>query len=209
MWRHQRPTTPSDSIFVPAVYSGTSHLLTQTGLVGGIVTISTIGPQILAAPPYLWGQKVGLVNVGALIGTFLGFIYTALIADWSIKKSARSTHGMAEAEARLPLIIPSLFLATTGMWVFGFCAGHPSPNAWVGLEVGYGMICFGLMMVPSVGFNYVGRTLISSSTFVQHTKQKVDSGLLQRHFWRLLCSHCVSSCHSELFMDILCGHMVS
>jgi len=90
----------------------------------------------------------------------LGFIYTALIADWSIKKSARSTHGMAEAEARLPLIIPSLFLATTGMWVFGFCAGHPSPNAWVGLEVGYGMICFGLMMVPSVGFNYVCASLM-------------------------------------------------
>jgi len=70
---------------------------------------------------------------------------------------------MAEAEARLPLIIPSLFLATTGMWVFGFCAGHPSPNAWVGLEVGYGMICFGLMMVPSVGFNYVCASLISTS----------------------------------------------
>jgi len=133
------------------------------------VTISTIGPQILAAPPYLWGQKVGLVNVGALIGTFLGFIYTALIADWSIKKSARSTHGMAEAEARLPLIIPSLFLATTGMWVFGFCAGHPSPNAWVGLEVGYGMICFGLMMVPSVGFNYVCAFLRASSSLTLET----------------------------------------
>lgn len=44
------------------------------GLVGLIVTVSTVGPQIVAAPPYLWGKDVGLVNVGGLIGAVLGCV---------------------------------------------------------------------------------------------------------------------------------------
>lgn len=38
------------------------------GLVGLIVTMSTIGPQLVAAPPYLWGKDVGLINIGGIIG---------------------------------------------------------------------------------------------------------------------------------------------
>lgn len=114
-----------------------------------------MGPILLASPPYLWGNDVGLINVGGLVGTVLGAIYTAVVADWWFKRSAKATNGKAEAESRLPLVIPSLFIATTGMWTFGFCAAHPSPKGYIGLEVGYGMVCFGLMMVPSIGFNYV------------------------------------------------------
>jgi MFS family permease len=48
--------------------------LWYSGLVGLIVIMSTIGPQILAAPPYSWGQKVGLINVGGIIGSVLGCV---------------------------------------------------------------------------------------------------------------------------------------
>lgn len=34
--------------------------------------------------------------------------------------------------------------------VFGFVTANPSPKAWVGLEVGYGMVAFGLMQVSFV-----------------------------------------------------------
>lgn len=44
------------------------------GLVGLIVTLSTISPQIVAAPPYLWGQDVGLVNIGGIIGGLVGCV---------------------------------------------------------------------------------------------------------------------------------------
>ena len=44
------------------------------GLVGLIVTISTIAPQLVAAPPYLWGKDVGLINIGGIIGAFLGCV---------------------------------------------------------------------------------------------------------------------------------------
>lgn len=131
-------------------------MLHYGGLVGGIVTISTIGPQLVAAPPYLWGNNTGLINIGALIGCILGAIYTFLLSDSRMKSQAKhESHGFAEPESRLPTMFPALLIATAGFLTFGFCAQNPSPNGWVGLQFGYGMISFGLMQVPSIGFNYV------------------------------------------------------
>lgn len=48
--------------------------LWYAGLVGLIVTVSTIGTQLVAVPPYLWGKNVGLINVGGLIGAALGCV---------------------------------------------------------------------------------------------------------------------------------------
>lgn len=42
-----------------------------------------------------------------------------------------------------------------GALVFGFVAQNPSPKGWVGLQFGLGMVAFGLMQAPSVGFNYL------------------------------------------------------
>ncbi|KAH8897807.1 major facilitator superfamily transporter [Thozetella sp. PMI_491] len=147
-------------------------MLHYGGLVGGIVTISTIGPQLLAMPPYLWGENVGLLNLGGLVGCILGAIYTYMAADWYLKRKAkRRTKGFAEPEDRLPLTFPALFISTAGFLVFGFCAQNPSPNAWLGLEFGYGMITFGLMQVPSVGFNYLidAYTNLAADCFVMVT----------------------------------------
>lgn len=126
------------------------------GLVGLIVTCSTIGPQLLAMPPYLWGKDVGLLNIGGIIGAVLGAVYTYLIADFTTKRLAKKDlHGFSEPESRLGIALPALFVATGGALVFGFVAQNPSPTGWAGLEVGYGMISFGLMQAPSVGFNYL------------------------------------------------------
>ncbi|KXH69640.1 major facilitator superfamily transporter [Colletotrichum salicis] len=126
------------------------------GLVGGIVTISTVGPQLMAAPPYLWGANVGLINIGGVIGTGLGALYTYLLADAQLKKKVKSSgSGLAEAESRLPTMFPSLVIATGGFFVFGFTGQYPSKNGWVGLSAGFAMVSFGLMQLPSVGFNYL------------------------------------------------------
>ena len=131
-------------------------LLNYGGLVGLIVTASSLAPQILSAPPYLWGGSAGLINIGGLIGTILGCAYTYFTADWIIKRAAkRESHGHSEPEQRLPLTFPALFIATAGALVFGFVAQNPSRLGWVGLNAGLAMVTFGLMQVPSVGFNYL------------------------------------------------------
>jgi hypothetical protein len=131
-------------------------MLMYGALVGGIVTISVIGAQIMAAPPYSWGANAGLINVGGLIGAGLGAIFTYFVSDAQLEKQAKKeSHGHAEPEARLSMLFPSLFLSTGGFFVFGFCAQNPGSGRWVGLQVGYGMITFGLMQIPSLGFTYV------------------------------------------------------
>ncbi|KAF5969530.1 HOL1 [Fusarium coicis] len=131
-------------------------MLHYAGLVGGIVTISTIGPTIMASPPYLWKANAGLVNVGAVIGGVIGYVYTHMLADGRlVSKASKTRNGVAESEDRLPTLFFPLFIATCGFLVFGFCAKNPGGHNWVGLQVGYGMLSFGLMQVPSVGFNYL------------------------------------------------------
>lgn len=131
-------------------------MLHYAGLVGLIVTISTVAPTILASPPYLWGASVGLISLAGLIGTLIGGVYAYFTTDWLAKRAAKhESHGYSEPEKRLPLMIPSLIIVTAGSLVFGFVAQNPSPLGWVGLGFGYGMIAFGLMQVPAVGFNYI------------------------------------------------------
>jgi MFS family permease len=126
------------------------------GLVGGVAVISTVGPQILARPPYNWGEHAGLLFVGALVGIVLGGLCTGLMADWRTKKLARGQdHGYAEPEARLAVMVPALVVGTGGLLVFGLCARYSGRWQWIGLEFAYGMVAFALAQVPSVWFSYV------------------------------------------------------
>ncbi|KAL4927980.1 major facilitator superfamily domain-containing protein [Aspergillus undulatus] len=131
-------------------------MLWYAGLVGGIVTLSTVGPTIVAYPPYNWGSNAGLINVGGVVGSFLGAAGTAALADRVIVTKRTIKDGeFSEPEARLLVALPGLILATTGLWTFGFCAQKGTPSMWIGMQFGIGMLSFGLMQAPSVGFNYV------------------------------------------------------
>jgi uncharacterized membrane protein len=124
------------------------------GLVGLIVTISAVAPSLLAAPPFLWGASVGLINIAGIIGTILGGVYTYLTSDWLTKRAARrDERGQAEPEERIPLVIPSLIISVAGALTFGFCAQNSTPESWIGLAFGYAMIAFGSMQIPYVRFN--------------------------------------------------------
>ncbi|RAQ46991.1 hypothetical protein AFGD_011285 [Aspergillus flavus] len=131
-------------------------MLWYAGLVGGVVTISTVGPTLAAQPPYLWGNNAGLILVGGIIGALIGAVATALTADRIVttKKTLQGEENM-EPEARLPIALPGLVLATTGLWTFGFCAQASNPHMWIGMQFGLGMLSFGLTQAPSIGFNYI------------------------------------------------------
>ncbi|KAM3417449.1 hypothetical protein BST61_g5695 [Cercospora zeina] len=144
---------PWKSLLFPGTWIVCLH---YGGLLGGLVAAATVGPQFLAAPPYLWGNNVGLINVGGFVGVLIGGVATYIIVDVVTKRYARKDRtGLAEPEARLPMMFPPLIIAIAGIWCFGFSAGNPGSGVWAGLVVGFGMIAFGLMQVPSVGFNYL------------------------------------------------------
>lgn len=149
----ERIYTPYTTLLFP----GTWMIMFQHGaLVGLIVTISTVAPQKLAKPPYHWGANVGLINAGGLVGAVIGAAYTYFSADWWVKLVARKeSHGYGEPEARLPLMFPALLIAFAGSLCFGFSAQAATPKSWIGLEFGLGMVAFGLMQVPSIGFVYL------------------------------------------------------
>lgn len=130
--------------------------LWYAGLVGAVVTISAVGPQIVASPPYLWGSNSGLINAGGLVGSVLGGIYTYFVADFTTKRLAKKDiHGYSEPESRIITAIPALFISTAGTIILGFVAQNPSPKGWVAIEIAFGMVAFGLLQAPSVGFNYI------------------------------------------------------
>ena len=137
-------------------------MLQYAGLVGGVITISIIGAQLVSMPPYTWGAHTGLINIGGIIGALLGCVYTYVLSDLLLRNRAKhDKHGLSEPEDRLPAVFFPLTLATCGFFIFGFCGQYPGENRWVGLQFGYGMIAFGLMQAPSIGFNYVGLNLAS------------------------------------------------
>ena len=91
-------------------------MLLYSGLLGGLVTLSTIGPQILAMPPYLWGNKVGLLALAGFVGVVLGGLTSFITGDVFMTRAARkNAHGLAEPESRLPAMCLALFIATTGL----------------------------------------------------------------------------------------------
>ncbi|KAK3942575.1 major facilitator superfamily domain-containing protein [Diplogelasinospora grovesii] len=146
---------PWTTLRLPAVWV---CMLQYGCLVGGAAVMSTVGPQLLGSSPYDWGQNTGLLFVGALVGIILGGVYAAVFTDARLKKLARNQdHGYAEPESRLSVMIPALGTATAGFLVFGFCAHYypPQQYQWVGLEVGFGMLAFGLAQVPAIWFSYL------------------------------------------------------
>lgn len=192
------------ALFFPLLLPGVWLVgLWYAGLVGGIVICSTVGPTIVAMPPYLWGQNVGLISVGAIIGSLVGAAYTYLVADLITKRAALSdTHGYSEPEPRLWAAVPGLVLATFGLMTFGFSAQYTHSYSWVGLEFGVGMLAFGLMSVPSVGFNFVSLQLPSKRPRHRLMKSQAYRGIHLHCGGLFRCCDC-HSCHSRIRVVIL------
>ncbi|KAK1825872.1 hypothetical protein QBC39DRAFT_365681 [Podospora conica] len=145
-------TRPWSTLRLPSVWVAA---LQYAGLVGSLGVVSLMGPSVLLAPPYFWGVNASLLSIGPLVGVVCGGLYSYFLPDLRVmKKAVKNSHGYAEAEARIPVILPSLALATAGLLSFGFCADYPDTYQWVGIEVACGMVSFGLVQVATVWFSY-------------------------------------------------------
>lgn len=76
-------------------------------------------------------------------------------------------------------MFPALVIAFAGSLCFGFSAQAATPKSWIGLEFGIGMISFGLMQVPSIGFNYLIEAYVST-IFLDLSCSSISSDTVSR-----------------------------
>lgn len=88
----------------------------------GALTFNYIFPIKITAAPYNWSQlDSGLIAVAS----FLGYLFAIPFTPSSDRLAARLTrknNGIREAEMRLGVMLPVMFLAPAGLIVFGFAA---------------------------------------------------------------------------------------
>jgi len=99
-------------------------------------------------PPWHYSNaQVNIMNIPTLIGAFIGCVYGGWFSDYFVQWYAkRYRNGVAEAEDRLWLLLPSAIVNPTGLIVFGVGSGQgrtwPMPYVGLGL-IGFGWGCAG------------------------------------------------------------------
>jgi hypothetical protein len=103
----------------------------------GALTFNFIFPENIVAAPYNWSRtNSGLIAVA----TMVGYLLVLPLLPASDRIAARSTlknKGIREAEMRLPILLPAMVLAPSGLILFGMAAENNLH--WVVYFVGVGM----------------------------------------------------------------------
>ncbi|KAK4183850.1 major facilitator superfamily domain-containing protein [Podospora australis] len=88
----------------------------------GALTFNYIFPIKITGPPYNWSQlDSGLIAVASFLGYLLAIPFTPS-SDRLAARLTRKNNGIREAEMRLGVMLPVMFLAPAGLIVFGFAA---------------------------------------------------------------------------------------
>lgn len=125
-------------LFPQVLYAFISYGLSTSWL---IVMISVMA-QLFSAPPYNFTvSAIGLISIGPLIASLLGFV-AGPFNDWTVKKLARWNKGIYEPEFRLSLNVLTLILGVTGFFGFGACLKNQTP--WIGPVFLYSLIWFAM-----------------------------------------------------------------
>jgi len=136
-------------VFPQVLFSFFAYGLTTSWLVvvGGVLA------QLFSGPPYNFSvSSIGLVSIGALIGSIVGAFTTGPLADWVVKIMSRRNQGIYEPEFRLVLIIVTLILG--GLSFFGFGWSLQVQDPWIGPVIFYGLQYFsvGFMTIAVYGY---------------------------------------------------------
>lgn len=116
------------------------RVITTYGLFIGLcaLTFNFIFPLKIVAPPYGWPES----NSGLIaIGTILGYLLALPFLPASDRLAARLTqrnNGIREAEMRLGVLFPALFVAPAGLILFGMAAQNNLH--WIAYFFGVGLV---------------------------------------------------------------------
>ncbi|KAB8076084.1 MFS general substrate transporter [Aspergillus leporis] len=116
--------------------------------------IFTTESQFFTGPPYLWsGEKVGLTNAAALIGSILGTMLAGNVSDWFIIVAARRNKGIREPEHRLILLAVTAIITSGGLVMYG--KGVEVGLHWICPVFGMGLMAFGFTASSIIGETYI------------------------------------------------------
>ncbi|KAB8234173.1 major facilitator superfamily domain-containing protein [Aspergillus alliaceus] len=116
--------------------------------------IFTTESQFFTGPPYHWsGEKVGLTNVPALIGSILGTLFAGNVSDWFIIVAARRNNGIREPEHRLILLALTAIITSGGLVMYG--KGVEVGIHWTCPVFGMGLMAFGFTASSIIGETYI------------------------------------------------------
>ncbi|EJD47757.1 putative MFS transporter [Auricularia subglabra TFB-10046 SS5] len=111
---------PFTYFFVPAVF----WVITTYGIYIGLgaLTFNFTFPILITSPPYNWSEtNSGLIAVATIIGYFLAIPFMSS-SDRLAAFLTRRNNGVREAEMRLGVLLPVMFLSPAGLVLYGFTA---------------------------------------------------------------------------------------
>ena len=119
-----------------------------------IVIISTLSPQLLSPPPYLFTSiGLGLTNLASTVGVIAAYPIAGPLTDWVSQYMRRRNGGIHEPEHRMLSLIFPFLICPPGLILFGYMVAQG--RTFYLAAIGLGMQASGIVMVPSVVISYV------------------------------------------------------
>jgi MFS family permease len=107
-----------------------------------IITGTTVAVSY-SIPPILWtSNKIGLLNIGTMLGYVLGIPFGGYLVDYALIRAYRKSDGIVAPEVRLPPLIPAAIISPLGGIIIGYALQNRA--SWVVLSVGWAMLGFGI-----------------------------------------------------------------
>ncbi|KAJ5266858.1 hypothetical protein N7478_009666 [Penicillium angulare] len=123
-------------------------------MLGGIVAISTLAPNIFSPPPYLFtSADLGLFTLGSFVGIVVAWPIAGPMTDLLSRWMRKRNNGVHKPEHRLPALIIPFFICPVGLIVFGYTVAQQ--QNYIRPAVGSAICAAGLTLVPSVMLSYV------------------------------------------------------
>ncbi|KAJ5709476.1 hypothetical protein N7493_010810 [Penicillium malachiteum] len=123
-------------------------------VLGGIVAISTLAPNIFAPPPYLFSAAdLGLFTLGSFVGVVVAWPIAGPLTDLLSRWMRKRNGGVHKPEHRLPALILPFLICPIGLIVFGYTVARE--QNYIRPAVGSAICAAGLALVPSVMLSYV------------------------------------------------------
>ena len=127
-------------------------ILLSSITLGSVIALSLTYNAVLQNNYHWAPQNIGLINIGGMIGGFLGMLYAGYPADKFAIWMARRNNGIHKPEHRLLPLIPAGILGFASLLLYGFTAN--GKQTWWGPYIGWTVlqIVFTVVLIVSTAF---------------------------------------------------------